>query len=197
MQVRAMTRAEDAVLLRSLLLNGRQFFENGRDAAFLFLDLDLRVAHLDAFANAFGRVVPAHVLVGATALLFRIVGQVDTSRDAWFVMRGDLLRVHGKNVIVVSGRVVEPGGRKVERYERRRWSLAAWIVPSKGSMPGSAKVPGKSERMEALKLVTSSSNRRWFRWPDDGEGFTSSYARMENLFMQGHEKDEEEDHLAY
>lgn len=45
--ITAVSGPEDAVLLRSLLLDGFQFLEDGGDAEFLFLQLEfLRIAHV-------------------------------------------------------------------------------------------------------------------------------------------------------
>ena len=62
-----MPRPENAILLRSLLLNGGQLFENGRDTAFLFLEFDLGIAHINAPPDTLRRVVTTEFTVGSAS----------------------------------------------------------------------------------------------------------------------------------
>jgi hypothetical protein len=69
-QKAAVPRAENAILLRPLLLNGRQFLQDGIDAKFSFRHLELRIAHIQLFGiahfNALTGIVVSHSSIAAT-----------------------------------------------------------------------------------------------------------------------------------
>ena len=61
-KIAAVPRSKDTVLLRSLLLDGSQFAQNGCDREFLFFHFDRGIADLDSLANAFGGIVATNII---------------------------------------------------------------------------------------------------------------------------------------